>query len=128
MPDVERRNRLISFFPISSVAIADSRPFFQRAVGRGGGDGRSLGVGTGLGVVVGVCVAVGEGVGVTVEIGVAVGVGEGVAGVAVGVAVGDGDGVGPESLYSSALDEAVLLTSSPPAARTIPSDSNVAVC
>jgi hypothetical protein len=82
-------------------------------------------------VTVGVGVAVGEGVGVTVGIGVAVGVGDGVGvtlGVDVGETVGVDDGVGPEGVYSSALAKAVRLISSPPAARTVPSGSNVAVC
>lgn len=71
----------------------------------------------------------GEAVGVTVGVDVAVGVGEGVGvRLGVGVAVGVIVGVGPEGAYSSALAKAVPLISRPPAATTIPSGSNVAVC
>jgi len=87
-----------------------------------------VGVAVALGVGVAVAVGVAIGVAVGVGVGVAVGVGVGV-GVAVAVAVGVGVGVGVEGGYSSALaKELTPPEDAPPAARTWPFGSKVAVC
>jgi hypothetical protein len=72
----------------------------------------------GSGVILGVGETVVVGVGLAVAVGVEVGVA-----VEVGVGVGDS-----ELSYSSALAEALMLLSTPPAASTLPLGSNVAVC